>query len=206
MVFPLLPASASPAPPSPHVGLSLGDAYKGGNKGMRNRPHIEALRGRYVFALAACLLYGILFCLTPDRTLQALVSSMRIFGYVLPPLAVAFMLMILLNLLFRASQVTRLLGQEAGFTGVLLSAAAGIISMGPIYAWYPLLKEVREKGAGNIAIAVFLGNRSVKPFLLPMMLSYFGWRYVVIVTCFMIMASIAVGYLVDILCTHGKKP
>jgi hypothetical protein len=49
--------------------------------------------------------------------------------------------------------------------------------MGPIYAWYPLLKELREKGAANSLIAIFLGNRAVKPFLLPIMISYFGWVY-----------------------------
>ena len=173
---------------------------------MGNRARNKALQGRYIFVFAACLLYGILFCMSPDRTLQALVTSTRIFRYVLPSLAMAFILMILLNLLFKSSQVTRLLGQEAGLRGVLLSAAAGIISMGPIYAWYPLLKEVKEKGAGNIAIAVFLGNRAVKPFLLPIMVSYFGWVYVLILTLFMIMASIAVGYTVDILCRLGEKP
>jgi len=52
-----------------------------------------------------------------------------------------------------------------------------VISMGPIYAWYPLLKELRGKGATNSFIAVFLGNRAVKPFLLPIMISYFGGMY-----------------------------
>jgi len=40
------------------------------------------------------------------------------------------------------------------------------------------LKELRKKGAADSLIAVFLGNRAVKPFLLPIMISYFGWVYV----------------------------
>jgi uncharacterized membrane protein YraQ (UPF0718 family) len=83
--------------------------------------------------------------------------------------------------------------------GFLLSAAAGILSMGPIYAWYPLLKDLREKGAANLLIAIFLCNRAVKPFLMPIMISYFGWVYVMILTVFTITGSVAAGYLVRIL-------
>jgi uncharacterized membrane protein YraQ (UPF0718 family) len=145
------------------------------------------------------LLYGILFWIDPEKTVQALSTSVLIFGYILLPLSVAFVLMILMNFFFKSSQVTGLLGERAGFRGVMLSAAAGIISMGPIYAWYPLLKEVKERGAGNTAIAVFLSNRAVKPFLLPVMITYFGWAYVLLLTFFMFIASVVFGYVLNAL-------
>ena len=130
-----------------------------------------------MFALAVVLLYGIFFWIDPEKTFLAMSTSAKIFGYILLPLSMVFVLMILVNLYFRSSQVTRLLGKKAGFRGIMLSATAGIISMGPIYAWFPLLKEVKKRGAGNTAIAVFLGNRAVKPFLLPVMISYFAVSY-----------------------------
>jgi uncharacterized membrane protein YraQ (UPF0718 family) len=71
--------------------------------------------------------------------------------------------------------------------------------MGPIYAWYPLLKELQKKGVANSLIAVFLSNRAVKPFLLPIMISYFGWLYVALLTLFTVSGSLAVGYLVNTL-------
>ena len=156
-----------------------------------------AFGGSYIFALAVGLLYGIFFWIEPGKTFLALCTSAKIFGYILLPLSVVFALMILVNLFFRSSQITRLLGENAGFRGVMLSAAAGFISMGPIYAWFPLLKEIKEKGAGNTAIAVFLGNRAVKPFLLPVMISYFGWIYVLLLTFFMFIASVVIGYALD---------
>ena len=63
-----------------------------------------------------------------------------------------------------------------------LSALAGIISTGPIYVWYPMLKDLREKGAKHFLIAVFLVNRAVKPFLLPVIISFFGWIYALVLT------------------------
>ncbi|MFC1846098.1 hypothetical protein ACFLYM_01620 [Chloroflexota bacterium] len=102
--------------------------------------------------------------------------------------------MILLNLFLKPAQIARFLGRGAGIKGILLSAAAGIVSTGPIYVWYPLLADLREKGAGNSPIAIFLYNRAVKPFLLPVMITFFGWVYVVILTILTVLGSIAVGY------------
>jgi uncharacterized membrane protein YraQ (UPF0718 family) len=61
-----------------------------------------------------------------------------------------------------------------------------------------LLKDLRDKGAGESSIAIFLYNRAVKPFLLPVMISYFGWLYVVILTVLMVLASVVVGFFVSI--------
>lgn len=149
---------------------------------------------------AVVFLYGLFYFFDGEKTILALRTSVKIFGYILLPLTVVFVLMILLNLFFKSAEVTRLLGERSGLRGVMLSAIAGIISMGPIYAWYPLLKEIKEKGAGNAAIAVFLSNRAVKPYLLPVMISYFGWIYVLLLTFFMFLASVFVGYTLGILC------
>jgi uncharacterized membrane protein YraQ (UPF0718 family) len=82
----------------------------------------------------------------------------------------------------------------SGLAGVIFSVLAGIISTGPIYAWYPLLKDLKKKGVGSHLIAIFLHNRSVKPFLLPVMISFFGFAYVVILVSMTILASLALGY------------
>ena len=82
--------------------------------------------------------------------------------------------------------------------GTALAAVAGIISTGPIYAWYPLLKDLREKGAGESSIAIFLYNRAVNHFLLPVMIGYFGWLYVAILIILTILASVVVGFFVSI--------
>ena len=147
-----------------------------------------------LFPAAMLVIYGILFSVMPDRASFALKSSGNIFLDMLVPLCLVFILMILLNLFLKPAQIARFLGKGAGIKGILLPAAAGIISTGPIYAWYPLLRNLREKGAGDSPIAIFLYNRAVKPFLLPVMVGYFGWVYVVILTILTVLGSIAIGY------------
>jgi uncharacterized membrane protein YraQ (UPF0718 family) len=117
---------------------------------------------------------------------QALKNSARQMANLLP----------IFILFLKPSHVARFLGRKSGIRGMVFSAIGGIISMGPIYAWHPLLKDLREKGAANMLIAIFLGNRAVNPFLMPIMISYFGWVYVMILTFFTITGSVAAGYVV----------
>lgn len=156
-----------------------------------------------LFPVLVLVIYGILLAVKPEEALLALRSSSNIFLSILRPLGLVFVVMLVLNLFVKPAQVARFLGKGASIKAIMFSVAAGIISMGPIYVWYPLLKELREKGAGNIPIAIFLYNRAVKPFLLPVMIAYFGWVYVGILTILTVLASIAIGYSVSIL-VKGK--
>ena len=145
------------------------------------------------------VVYGILYAVSPNTALMALRASAKILLIICAPLGLVFAVMFLLNLLVRPAQIAGLFGKGAGMKGILLSIAAGIISMGPIFAWYPLMKKLREEGASQGPIAVFLYNRAVKPFLLPVMIAYFGWAYVVIVTMLTILGSIVLGYSMSII-------
>jgi uncharacterized membrane protein YraQ (UPF0718 family) len=142
------------------------------------------------------VVYGILLVVSPEGARTAARSSVHVFRNVVVPLCLVFLVMVILNLFLKPGQVSRFLGKGSGIKGVLLSATAGVISMGPIYAWYPMLKQLKEKGAGNSSLAIFLGNRAVKPFLLPVMISYFGWFFVLILTVLTVFGSVLVGVLV----------
>ncbi len=152
-----------------------------------------------LFPALVLVAYGIILAIMPEKASIALKSSGNILLTMLLPLSLVFILMLVTNLFLKPAQIVKFLGRGAGIKAVILSATAGIISVGPIYAWYPLLKDLREKGAANSFLAIFLGNRAVKPFLLPIMISYFGWIYVLVLTLFTVLGSIIVGYLVGVL-------
>ena len=149
-----------------------------------------------LFPCCVAIIYGVLFILVPDKAFIALRGSMSIFLRIGIALSLVFFLIFALNLFLRPSHLTNLLGKESGIKGVIISTIAGIVSVGPIYAWYPLLKEVRARGAKASLIAMFLNNRAVKPVLLPIMISYFGWKYVLIFTLTTIFGSLTCGFLV----------
>jgi uncharacterized membrane protein YraQ (UPF0718 family) len=152
-----------------------------------------------LFPVFMLLVYGVLYIVSPATALMASRASVNILLAICVPLALVFVVMLSLNLFIRPAQIAGLFGKGAGIKGMLLSIAAGIISMGPIFAWYPLMRKLRQEGAAEGPIAVFLYNRAVKPFLLPVMIAYFGWAYVVIVTALTILGSLALGYSINTL-------
>jgi len=133
--------------------------------------------GTWVFPAVVTVVYLILAGMSQDRTMAALQASGRVFAQAVLPLLLAFGMMFLLNLFVTPAQVTKYLGHGTGAKGVLMSSVAGIVSMGPIFSWYPFLKALRENGASDFHLANFLAHRAVKPVLLPLMIFYFGWRF-----------------------------
>jgi len=166
-----------------------------------SRSNKPAFNRVYLFPVSIFLIYAVLYFISPYTVFVALISSGKVFLSMLVPLLFIFVLMFLINLFVKPAQVAKLLGQASGIKGTLLVAAAGILSTGPIYAWYPLLRDLKEKGAGNYAISVFLYNRAVKPFLLPIMVDYFGWLYVIVLTILTVATSIFVGYSINSIVT-----
>jgi hypothetical protein len=68
-----------------------------------------------------------------------------------------------------------------------------------------MLKDLREKGAAQSLLAVFLVNRAVKPFLVPVMVAMFGWPYVVLLTVLTVAGSFGVGWIVA-MATKSSRP
>jgi uncharacterized membrane protein YraQ (UPF0718 family) len=163
------------------------------NKGLSKRRKTYGIISAIFFPGIAAIIYGILFFAAPEKAFMAIRNSANIFLNMLIPLCLVFILMVMINLFLKPSLVIRILGKGAGIKGCLLAAAAGIISAGPIYAWYPLLADLKKKGAGYSLIAIFLYNRAFKPFLLPVMIGYFGWKYAVILGILMFFGSFALG-------------
>jgi hypothetical protein len=153
-----------------------------------------------LFLASAAAIYGVLYAIAPDTALTAMKASARISFSLCLPLFLVFSVMFLMNLFVRPAGIARIFSKNAGIKGMSLSVAAGIISTGPIFAWYPLMKKMMEEGAGEGQIAVFLYNRAVKPFLLPVMIVYFGWIYVGILTILTILGSILLGYFMNAVC------
>ena len=84
----------------------------------------------------------------------------------------------------------------------LLAICTGILSHGPIYAWYPLLRDLRDQGMKSSLIAVFLYNRAIKIPLLPLIIYYFAIPFVAILTGYMIIASIVQAQIVQMIETR----
>ncbi len=156
---------------------------------------MKTLPGSILFFGSVCFAYVLLFIFIPEKALKAVETSGRLLFNILLPMGFVFLILFGMNLFVKSPQVARIFGKRSGFKGVVLATAAGILSTGPIYAWYPLLSEMKERGADNRLLAIFLNSRVVKPFLWPVMIAYFDLNYVLVLNFFMIAGSLVSGYL-----------
>ena len=89
------------------------------------------------------------------------------------------------------------LSGDLNWNKFFLTVGLGILSSGPIYAWYPFLADLKEQGFKNSLITIFLYNRAIKLPFIPLLIYYFSWQFVILVTILMIIFSIINGIIMD---------
>ena len=147
--------------------------------------------------LLAAGIYLAFWWRAPETTVVAVHISLDVLSRLLLPFFLVFCFMVALNLFLTPPQFEKIAQNGSGLKQTFFAAIAGILSTGPIFAWYPILKELRDRGAAPSLMAVFLVNRAVKPALLPMMISLFGWPFVLLFTLLTVVASFWVGFCMN---------
>jgi uncharacterized membrane protein YraQ (UPF0718 family) len=115
-----------------------------------------------------------------------------------------FFLLFLIELFIDRKWIIQHLGRAAGMGGWALTIVCGVLSAGPLFAWYPLLADLRAKGMSNALLAAFLYSRALKLPLLPLMAHYFGLAYTVLFAVSILAASVLTGWLIGMLI--GDRP
>ena len=149
------------------------------------------------FMLFVAVLYLILYFFHSDQIQE----SVKHFGKNLLMLLPIFLLVILLsaiiNYFFPKEKIVKMLQKQSTYKTYIYSLVAGIISHGPIFAWFPLLKELKDKGISKGTLITFIYGRSIKITLLPVMLGFFGKWYVIIFIFYLAIGALVQGFIYD---------
>ncbi|VAX12337.1 hypothetical protein MNBD_GAMMA24-1203 [hydrothermal vent metagenome] len=154
-------------------------------------------QGGWWFLLITVIFYGILFFYKPELTQGALSHFVTLLKDIAPILIVVMLFMWLLDVLINPRQIQNILGNKSGIRGWIISIIGGILSHGPVYAWYPLLENLQKQGTRPAYIATFLYARSIKLPWLPMLAYYFGTTYMLLFTFFLVLFSPVVGWITE---------
>ena len=149
------------------------------------------------FLFFVILIYLVILIINTNKFVAAINQFFNIFKNVFYVLIIIFILMIITEYFINPKIIVKYIGKNAGIKGWIISIIGGIISTGPIYMWYPLLKDLKKKGARNAYIAAFLYNRSVKIPIIPIMIFYFTLKYVIVLLFIMIFISIVQGIILE---------
>lgn len=152
------------------------------------------------FFLAAILLaYGATALAKPGLAYQAIHYFLGMIEAIAPVLIMIFLLLFLTERLLTPGRTQAWLGRNSGLRGWLTALAAGILSTGPIYAWYALLAKLRSKGMRPALVAVVLYARAIKLPLLPLLSFYFGMAYTVLLSLLIAAFAILNGLAMELI-------
>jgi len=160
--------------------------------------------GGWLFLAVVILAHGATALVEPGLARKALASFVAMLGEVAPVLILVFVLMFLAERFLTPARTRAWLGHGSGLRGWMLAVMAGVISTGPVYTWYALLAELREKGMRTALVAVVLYARAIKLPLLPLLAHYFGLRYMLVLSLLIAVFSILNGLLMERLLRHPE--
>jgi len=157
------------------------------------------LSGRVKFLCVMIAVYMVVALFDPEAVMKALSYFRSIFMEVIPVLALVFVILFLANAFLKPERIRRHLGKDSGLLGWFYAIIGGIVITGPPYIIYPMLGEMQKRGARNAFIAAMLYNRNVKIHFLPAMVYYFGLRYTVVLSVYILVFSIVNGKMLELL-------
>lgn len=143
------------------------------------------------------VLYGVLYFYHPAKIFASLKASFDVLKMIAPILLIVFFLMALLNTFIDEKSIAKHLGEDSGAKGWGIALFGGILSHGPGYIWYPMLQELREKGALDGLIVAFLYARSIKLPWLPLMISYFGLSFTLVLSFYVVLGAFIQGLITN---------
>lgn len=165
------------------------------NKENKQNKQDKSSKSKY-FLLGVIVTYLILFFIKKDLFFSSINLFGDIFLKVIPIFALIFVLMVISDYFISPKFIMKHL-KDKGAKKWFFIIIGGILSSGPIYMWYPLLKDLKKKGMSDGLIASFLYNRAIKIPLLPLAAIYFGWKYIIVLSLVMVFVSVIQGRILN---------
>lgn len=154
------------------------------------------MKAELKFLIIIFLFYFTLSFINFNLFEKSILFSFNILKTMLPALVLVFFFMFILNLFIKKDFFKKNF-KNKGLKGWFFSIIGGVLSIGPIYAWYPLLKDAKEDGLNYGFIACFLYAKAIKIPFLPVMIFYFGLKYVLIFVLLILIFSFIQGKIID---------
>jgi len=166
-------------------------------KSNNKKPTKKQGKGPLIFFSVSVVLLLISIVFDNERGLKSLFFLLNLLKSMIPVLAFVFVLMVLINIFLKSETLIKYMGKDSGLKGWFVAVVTGILSVGAIYMWFPLLKDMLDKGVKQGLVAVFLYNRGIKLQWLPVLAFYFSLKYVIVLTLVMILASLVQGIIIN---------
>ena len=157
------------------------------------------------FLMLVVFLYILLYFVDAPKTLDSLKYFFKNSIKILPVFLLVILLTALINYYFPKERIGQMLQGKPRWQTYVFSLLAGIISMGPVFAWYSLLKNLKDKHLEEGTLVTFFYGKSIKLTLLPIMIGFFGQLFSIIFMVYIAIAALLQGFLYALFFEKNQK-
>jgi uncharacterized membrane protein YraQ (UPF0718 family) len=142
--------------------------------------------------------FCLIFAFTKDKTKtkRALVISLKLFFRILPMVIATVILIGLILGFVPRDQISRIIGEQAGFRGIFVVAVLGAVLHIPSIISFPLAGSLLKSGASVTAVAVFITTLTMIGIAtLPIEIRELGKRMAILRNGFSFLIAIVIGLI-----------
>ncbi len=151
----------------------------------------------YIFYGLAIILLIISFLKDKKKTKMALKKAWKAFENILPEFLVVILLVGLLLAILNPDTISKIIGSESGWFGVILAAAIGSITLIPGFVAFPTAALLLENGAGYMQIAAFISTLMMVGIVtIPVEIKYFGKKISILRNGLAFIFSLIVAFII----------
>ncbi|MFT5874610.1 MAG: uncharacterized membrane protein YraQ (UPF0718 family) [Clostridium sp.] len=150
------------------------------------------------------ILYGLTILLlvysyykNKKKTKMALKKAWKAFENILPEFLTVIMFVGVLLAVFNAQLISKVIGNNSGWFGVVISAVVGAITLIPGFVAFPTAAMLLQNGAGYMQIGAFISTlMMVGVVTIPVEMKYFGKKITLLRNLFAFVFSFLVAYII----------
>ncbi len=153
--------------------------------------------------LYSCMSVLLLLSFLKDRgkTKRSLKKAWKAFENILPQFLVVLLLIGVILALADPDFISRLIGAESGWLGVMMGAIAGSVVLIPGFVAFPMAAMLLENGAGMMQIAAFVSTLMMVGIVtMPVEMQYFDRKITILRNglgfLFSLFVALVVGWVV----------
>lgn len=157
------------------------------------------------FFVLVVFTYLVLFFINSEKTAAAFQKGGLVLLKLIPVFLAVILLTAAINYFLKPQVIIKYFGKKSGTMSWFYALLGGIISHGPMYAWYPMLQDMKGQGLRDGLITTFFYARAIKLPLLPLMIDYFGLIFTAVLSVYILVGAYVQGRLIEYLLWLKQK-
>lgn len=153
----------------------------------------------YALYLLAVIFLMVSYKRDKKKTKMALKKAWKSFENIMPQFLTILAFLGMVLALLSPDVISHLLGQKAGWQGMIIASIIGSITLMPAFIAFPIAAMLLKNGAGLVQIAVFVSTLMMVGIVtLPMEMKYFGKKISIMRNIFAYLFSFIVALVIGV--------